>query len=118
MSAAQNHPSGGYVENEASPLFRGDYNVRTSRKGSGTMTRKIVRTNLLLLFIAALVYFLVFAHLFNDKIGPWTGKLPKDPHKAALVIMQQAPVIVRTVSVSGFHQTDGMEGRAHWSASL
>jgi membrane dipeptidase len=78
------------------------------------MTRKIVRTNLLLLFIAALVFFLGFAHLFNDELGPWTGKLPKDPHKAALIIMQQAPVIVRTLFVFGSHQTNGMKGRTHW----
>jgi membrane dipeptidase len=60
-----------------------------------TRSKKIVWTALTVLFVAALVFFLGFVHLLSDKIAPWVGLMPKDPHKAALVIMKQAPVIVR-----------------------
>lgn len=59
------------------------------------MARKIVWTGLTLLFVAALVFFLGFADLLSDELSPWIGTLPNDPHKAALAIMKQAPVIVR-----------------------
>lgn len=60
-----------------------------------TKARRIVWTGLTLLFVAALVFFVGFVHLLSDKVAPWVGLLPKDPQKAALVIMKQAPVIVR-----------------------
>ncbi|KAF9453941.1 hypothetical protein P691DRAFT_657111 [Macrolepiota fuliginosa MF-IS2] len=62
-------------------------------KEESTRSRKIVWTGLTLVFIAALVFLLGFTHLLSDTVAPWIGLLPKDPHKAALVIMQQAPVI-------------------------
>ena len=36
--------------------------------------------------------------LFWDKLSGWVGRLPKDPHKAALLIMDSAPVIVSDYS--------------------
>lgn len=101
---SQQHP------NEASPVLGATEDSRpplTDIDGSEdivldkkpiTQSKKVVWTMLTVLFIAALVYFLGFVQLLSDNLAPWVGLMPKDPHKAALVIMQQAPVIVRTLS--------------------
>ncbi|KAI0047473.1 hypothetical protein FA95DRAFT_1222815 [Auriscalpium vulgare] len=53
-----------------------------------TVTRAVVRGTLLVVFAVALAVVL----LYND-LGELAGKLPKDPHKAAAVLLDQAPVI-------------------------
>ncbi|KXN90124.1 hypothetical protein AN958_04614 [Leucoagaricus sp. SymC.cos] len=63
-------------------------------KEANTRAKKVVWTTLTVLFLAALVFFLGFVHLLSDNIAPWIGLMPRDPHKAAFVIMSQAPVIV------------------------
>jgi hypothetical protein len=66
-----------------------------------TRAKKIVWTLLIVLFLAALVFFLGFVHLLSDKVAPWIGLMPRDPHEAALVIMKHAPVIVRALLLVG-----------------
>lgn len=50
---------------------------------------------LTLLFAAALILMLAFEDKVADTFGPWLGLLPRDPAAAALVILDNAPVIVR-----------------------
>ncbi|KAJ3568441.1 hypothetical protein NP233_g5712 [Leucocoprinus birnbaumii] len=83
-------PSANGRQNEASPLL----NVGLEHdKEPDTKSKKIVWTGLTIVFVAALVFFLGFIHLLSDELAPLIGLLPRDPHKAALVIMKQAPVI-------------------------
>lgn len=98
-------PTSQQYPNEASPVLGATEHSRpplTDIDGSEdivldkkpiTQSRKVVWTMLTVLFIAALVFFLGFVQLLSDNLAPWVGLMPKDPHKAALVIMQQAPVI-------------------------
>lgn len=111
MPTPQNHTTseGHRHDNETSPLLQsnggtqppsrspGTRHVNSDDKEGNTRARKIVWTSLTLLFVAALVFFLGFVQLLSDKLAPWIGLLPKDPHKAALVIMKQAPVIVSAI---------------------
>lgn len=87
--------------NEASPLLgsQGDTRQPTSQgeiqHNGGLRARRVAWTTLTVLFVASLVFLLGFVHLLSDKIAPWLGLLPKNPYKAAVVILEQAPVIVR-----------------------
>jgi len=83
--------------NEASPLLgsHGDSGQPGSQGEvhNGLRARRIVWTTLTVLVLASLVFLVGFVHLLSDKIAPWIGLLPKNPDKAALVILEQAPVI-------------------------
>ncbi|KAF5351834.1 hypothetical protein D9756_007481 [Leucocoprinus leucothites] len=105
MPASPNTNGSRQRQDEASPLLDANGASQpplTRRTDSGgivhgkepdTRSKKIVWTALTVLFVAALVFFLGFIHMLSDKLAPWVGLLPKDPHKAALMIMKQAPVI-------------------------
>ncbi|KAJ6497811.1 membrane dipeptidase-domain-containing protein [Mycena sanguinolenta] len=45
------------------------------------------------IFAAGLVVLLIFPHVLPDSLAPLVGRLPKDPMRAALVILNDTPVI-------------------------
>ena len=61
-----------------------------NRSRRAATVRAVTYSVLSLIFVLALVG--VFA--FWDKVTGVVGRLPKDPHEAALLIMERAPVIV------------------------
>ncbi|KAF8906470.1 membrane dipeptidase-domain-containing protein [Gymnopilus junonius] len=83
---------------ENSPLLANDGNqehtdIQTATK-SNPKVRATVWGSLTVLFVAAIILLVGFESLFGDAFAPWLGKLPKDPHLAALAILDKAPVIV------------------------
>lgn len=83
---------------EHSPLLANDGNqehtdVQTTLK-SDPKVRAVVWGSLTVLFVVAIILLVGFEDLFGDAFAPWLGKLPKDPHLAALAILDKAPVIV------------------------
>ena len=63
-------------------------------------TRSIVWSVLTTLVVAVLVVLVFFENILPDTIAPWIGALPKDPMRAALQIMETAPIIVRVTRSS------------------
>lgn len=55
--------------------------------------RAITYTVLTVIFVAGLVSVLSFW----DQVTGYVGGLPKDPHKAALILLRHAPIIVSRV---------------------
>jgi membrane dipeptidase len=84
------------TSHETSPLLPSS-NSGANANGQGHVERSrahaVVGGSLTALFIIVLTLMLVFEDL-HDSIGPWFGAIPKDPSLAALVILQNAPVIV------------------------
>ncbi|KAF8170290.1 membrane dipeptidase-domain-containing protein [Mycena galopus ATCC 62051] len=56
-------------------------------------TRAAVWSVLTIIAAASLVVFLIFPHVLPDALAPLVGRLPKDPMRAALQILDNAPVI-------------------------
>ncbi|KAF8893916.1 membrane dipeptidase-domain-containing protein [Infundibulicybe gibba] len=86
---------------EASPLLRShsDSSSTQERQRQQTpceadpKTRAAVWGTLTLFFVVALIVVLGFPNKLGEIFDPLLGKLPRDPMKAALVMMDQAPVI-------------------------
>ncbi|KAH6914228.1 dipeptidase [Coprinopsis sp. MPI-PUGE-AT-0042] len=77
--------------NETSPLLPSS-NANGQTHVERSKAHVVVGTSLTALFLVVLTLMLVFEDL-HDSIGPWFGAIPKDPSLAALVILQNAPVI-------------------------
>ncbi|KAJ7232772.1 membrane dipeptidase-domain-containing protein [Mycena haematopus] len=56
-------------------------------------TRAVVWAVLTTVFAASLVVLLIFPQVLPDALAPLMGRLPKDPMRAALQILNEAPVI-------------------------
>ena len=67
-----------------------EHETAAERIRRATNVRAITHAVLSVLFIVALVCMF----FFWDKLSGAVGRLPKDPHEAALYIMKNAPVIV------------------------
>lgn len=67
--------------------------VRKSNDKPNYTARAIVLYLLTLIFIAALVVLLGFKEHLPDQILPWIGELPREPTRAALAVLDVAPVI-------------------------
>ncbi len=90
MSNLQNGetaPLLGHVPNLAR---NGQVDEAANRSRRAAIVRAATYSVLTLVFVLALAG--VFA--FWDKLTGVVGRLPKDPHEAALLIMERAPVIV------------------------
>ena len=70
-----------------------------NRRRRAVTVRAVTYSVLSLVFVLALVG--VFA--FWDKVTGVVGRLPKDPHDAALLIMERAPVIVSNEPFASDH---------------
>lgn len=82
---------------ETSPLLpSSNSGTNTNRESDDHVERSkahaVVGASLTALFVIMLTLMLVFD--LHDSIGPWFGAIPKDPSLAALVILQNAPIIV------------------------
>lgn len=89
--------------NETTPLLEngnGAHVEETRPSRHNLLVRAIIWTLLTLLFIVGLVVVLIFQDKLPDSLYPWLGRLPKDPMAAALIIMDKAPVIVRSQYMS------------------
>ncbi|KAF8160895.1 membrane dipeptidase-domain-containing protein [Crassisporium funariophilum] len=81
---------------ETSPLLASghsqDAEDQTPRE-SNPKVRGVVWGALTVVFVTAIVLLVGFQRIFGDAFAPWLGILPSDPMLAALVILDQAPVI-------------------------
>jgi len=89
----------GGSSDERSPLLSNDEEGQNghgehSAPPANPKTRGTVWGLLTLAFIAALVVLIGFEHKLGDSFKAWLGILPKDPMRAAYMIMDKAPVIV------------------------
>ena len=89
---------------ESSPLINGTARPRSDR---ARYVRTAARAGLILLFVVALFIMLFFVEGVHERgergghaPGRWTDRLPKDPHKAAEILLERAPVIVRQAYAS------------------
>ena len=89
---------------ESSPLINGTARPRSDR---ARYVRTAARAGLILLFVIALLIMLFFVEGVHERgergghaPGRWTDRLPKDPHKAAEILLERAPVIVRQAYAS------------------
>ncbi|KAK7057455.1 dipeptidase [Favolaschia claudopus] len=76
------------AHDEATPLLPRPVTMEDIGK-----TRAVIWTALTIIFAASLVILLIFPHILPDALAPLVGRLPKDPMKAALQILDNAPVI-------------------------
>ena len=82
-------------QSETSPLLGSEeHEDSLSTPKSNPKVRAIVWGSLTVLFVATVILLVGFEDYFGDAFAPWLGKLPKDPHLAALAILDRAPVIV------------------------
>jgi len=86
--------------NETSPLLnnghRQDAEVHRPRDAqtSNPKARIVVWGTLTLVFLIMLVILLAFQDILGDGIKSILGIMPKDPMRAAFVILDKAPIIV------------------------
>ena len=70
-----------------------DRNTATERIRRATTVRAATYGVLTTIFVIALVCML----FLWDRLSGVVGRLPKDPHKAALIVLQSSPVIVSNI---------------------
>ncbi|KAF9528504.1 membrane dipeptidase-domain-containing protein [Crepidotus variabilis] len=85
--------------NERSPLLNTNGHHEDDERTRGALStrdpksRIVVWSVLTLVFIAALVVLVGFEDKLGDSVKGWLGILPKNPTKAAIMILDKAPVI-------------------------
>jgi membrane dipeptidase len=87
----------GSADDETTPLL--PQTVATESDNPPGKMRAAVWAALTTLFTVALVVLLFFPQIVPDALAPVIGRLPKDPMRAALRILDNAPVIVSAVQL-------------------
>lgn len=102
-------------EHENSPLL--SLHSRSKSKQSNPKVRAIVWAALTSVTLAALVILLGFQHALPNVVVTWLGGLPSDPLAAALVILDEAPVIVSHFKSYLMPCSHYASGRTHWQVA-